>query len=124
MRIKLEKKWYLFVPILTNLALSVNIERMMAGREVVEFACGLDNLLDPGVAKLDNIARIHIDQVIVLHAAVSLFKLGDVLAELMFYNQTAVQQQLNGIVKRGPAYPVVLILHENIEGLYIEVAVP
>ena len=124
MRIKLEKKRYLFVPILTNLALSVNIERVVTGREVIKLAGRLDNLLDPRIAELDHIARIHVDQMVVLHAAVSFLELGDVLAELMFYHKAAVQQKLNGIVQRGPAYPVVLVLHEDIEGFYIEVAVP
>ena len=87
---------------------------MVTGCEVVEFARRLDNLLDPWVAELDDITRIHIYQVVVLHATVCLFELGNVFAKLMFYHQTAVQQQFNGIVKCGPAYPVVLILHKNI----------
>ena len=83
--------------------------------EVVELASRLDYLLNPGIAKLDYIARIHIDEVIVLHAAVGLFKLGDIFAELMFHNHAAVEQQLNGIVKCSSAYPVIFVLHEDIE---------
>ena len=124
MRIKIEKKRYLFVLILTNLALSVNIERVVTGCEVIELAGCLDDLLDPWIAEVDDIARIHVDKMVVLHATVSFLELGDVLAELMLHHQAAVQQKFNGIVKCGPANPVVLILHEDIEGFYIEMAVP
>jgi hypothetical protein len=124
MQIKIGKKRYLFVPILANLTLSINIERVMTGSEVIEFAGSLDDFLDPGVTKLDHISGIHVDQVIMLHAPIGLFKLGDILTELMFDHQAAIQQQLDGVIQCGSADPVILILHKDIERLYIKVAVP
>jgi hypothetical protein len=70
----------------------------MAGSEVIELAGGLDDFLDPGVTKLDYIPGIHVNQVIMLHAAVGLFKLGDILTKLMLDHQAAIQQQLDGII--------------------------
>jgi len=96
----------------------------MTGSEVVEFAGSFDNLFDPGIAEFDHIARIHVDQVVVLHAPIRLFELSNVLPELVLYHQAAIQKQLYGIVQCSPAYPVVFILHEYIEGLNIEMTIP
>ena len=96
----------------------------MTGSEVVEFASSLDNLFNPGIAELDHIAGIHFNQVVVLHAPVGLFELCNVLSELMLYHQAAIEEQLYGIVESGPADPVVFVLHEDVERLDIEMAVP
>ena len=81
----------LFITIGLVSAPSIDIERMMAGGEVVEFACCLDNFLDPGVTEFDYISSIHIDQVIVLHAVICFFKLCNVFPKLMFYNEVTVE---------------------------------
>ena len=96
----------------------------MAGSKVVEFTGGLDNLFNPGIAEFDHIARIHVDQVVVLHAPISFFELSNVLSELVLYHQAAIEEQLYGIVQGSPAYPVVFILHEYVEGLNIEMTIP
>ena len=74
------------------LAPTIDIKGVVTGSEVVEFAGSLDNFFNPGIAKFNHIAGIHVDQVIVLHTVIGLFKLGDVLAKLMFYHKAAVQQ--------------------------------
>jgi hypothetical protein len=64
----------------------------MTGGEVVKLARRFDNLFNAGIAKFYDIARIHVDQVIVLHAMVGFLKLGDVLSKLVLYNQAAIEQ--------------------------------
>jgi hypothetical protein len=108
------ERYALFIPIIPVPAASVNIEGMVTGGEVVQLACGADNLLDPRITEFDHIARIHIDQVIMLHAVIGFLKLCDVLSELVFYHQVTIEQQFNGVIEGGPADPVVLILHEDV----------
>ena len=86
----------------------------MTGSKVVKLAGCLNNLFNSGIAKLNNIARIHVDQVIVLHAVIRFLELGYVLSELVFNYQAAIKQQLYGVIKRSSADPVVFILHKNI----------
>lgn len=97
---------------------------MMIGRKVVQLACSLDNLFNPRITEFNDIARIQVNQVIVLHALVCFLKLGDILSELMFDYQAAVKQQFDGIVQGGSAYPVIFVLHEDIKGFDIEMTVP
>lgn len=119
-----DQTFQLFIPIIFIAASSVDIKGVMAWHKIVQLAGCFDDLLNPRITEFDHIARIHIDQVVMLHAMVCFFKLCDILSELMFDHEAAVQQQLDSIVQGGPADPVVLILHKDIERLYIEVAVP
>ena len=74
------------------LGCAVNIKRMVGRAEIVKFAGRLDNFIDPRIAKFYDLARVHIDKVIVLHAVVGFFKLRDIFAELMFDHKVAVEQ--------------------------------
>ncbi len=112
--------FYFFAGIIIVFTVSINIQGMVAGSEIVELARCPDDLLNAGITKLSDLPGFDINEMVVLHAMVGLFKLGDVLAELVLYHQVAIEQQLNGIVKGGPAYPVVLVLHENIQRFNIE----
>ena len=60
--------------------------------EVMQFARRTYNFVDPGIAKLDNFPCFNINQMIVLSALVCSFKLGNILSELMLYNQIAIEQ--------------------------------
>lgn len=102
------------------IACSVDVERVVTGSEIVEFTCGPDNFINPRVAEFNDIARLQVNQVVVLHAVISLFELRYILTELVFHHQVAVQQQFNGVVERRPADPVVLVFHENIQGFYVK----
>lgn len=59
--------------------------------EIIYFAGSFYDLLNPGITKFEDIARIHIDQVIVLHALVCFFKLSYVFPKLVLDNKTAVK---------------------------------
>ena len=96
---------------------------MVGGFEIIQFAGRFYDIVDPGITELNHLSRLNIDQVVMLHAMVGFFELRDVLAELVLDHQIAVQQQFNGIVQGGPADTVVLVLHEDIQRLYIEMTV-
>ena len=62
----------------------------MRGLEVVQLAGGFDDVIDPRITELDYFSRVHVDQMVMLHTVIGLFKLGNVLAELMLDHQVAV----------------------------------
>lgn len=94
---------------------AVDVEGMVRGFEIVQFTGRFYDLLNAWVTEFQYLSGIKIYQVIMLHAPVCPLKLGNVLAELVFDHQVAIQQQFNGIVQSGPADAVILILHENIQ---------
>lgn len=73
-----------------------------------------------GVTKLQHLATFSADKMVMLTVFVGLLKLGHIFPELMFHHQTAIQQQLDGVVKGGTADPVFVVLHFDVEGLHIE----
>jgi hypothetical protein len=48
--------------------------------------------------------------------------LGAVVSKLVLGYQVAILQQFNGVIERSTAHPVLVVLHLNVEGLYVEVA--
>lgn len=73
------------------------------------------NILNSRIAELDYFMAIGANQVIVLLETIRFFILRQVLAELMFTHQIALNQQVQGIVHRCPAYPVIVVLHTDVE---------
>lgn len=78
------------------------------------------NQLNARIAEFVNLSRFNINHVIVLLVAVRLFELRHILTELMLAYQVTRQQQLNGVVQRGSTYAVVLIFHQQVQRLHIE----
>ena len=78
------------------------------------------DLLYPGIAKLEYFPGIDTDKMIVLPGAEAFFKLCAVVPELVLYHQVAIQQQLDGVVQRSPAYPVFVVLHPDVQALNIK----
>lgn len=76
------------------------------------------------IAELGHFTAVCADKVVMLLRFKSLFELGDVLSELMLYHKLTVEQQVYRVVKRCAAHTVVLIFHEDIQRLDIEMAVP
>jgi hypothetical protein len=87
---------------------------MMENIKMKNFFCGLLNILNPGIAKFDNLVTIGADQVIVLLVTIRFLVLGQVLAKLVLTHQVALHQQVEGVVNRCPAYAVILILHADV----------
>lgn len=97
---------------------------MMAWNEIVQFACCLDDLINSRITKLNDITGFQIYEVIMLNALISLFKLRYVSSKLMFDHKVTVKKEFNRIIEGCPTYPVVFILHKNIEGFDIKVSFP
>jgi len=74
----------------------------------------LFNFMNTGITVLFDLSANGANYVVVLFAEMGLLKLGDVFAELMFYHQTAIEQQLHRVVQSGSAHAVVVILHVDV----------
>lgn len=83
---------------------------------------GFLNFMNPGVAIFIDTTACCTNNVVVLLAFMGLFKLGNVLSELMFDYQAAIQKQFHGIIKGSPAHPVIVIFHVKVQFLNIEMA--
>ena len=81
------------------------------------------DLLDAGIAKLDDFTRVGEDDVVVLLDAVALLVLGDFFAKLVLADQIAIDEQLYRVVERRTADPVFLRLHGGKQRLDVEVPV-
>jgi len=88
----------------------------------MQFTGCLDNFTYSRIAKLDNLTCLNINEMVMLSALVSSFKLSNILAKLVLDHKIAFKQKFDSIVKRCTANPVVFILHKNIEGLNIKMA--
>ena len=83
----------------------------------------LDGLLKVFVLKLDYFATLGTNHMMVGVAVVTLLILGGV-AKLVLDNQPGIDEQNNGIVKRGAAYPKVLVVgHKRIKRVDIKMSV-
>jgi hypothetical protein len=51
---------------------------------------------------------------VMLAALKSFFELGHIAAKLVLYHQVALEKQLNGVVKSGSAYPIVVVFHVDV----------
>ncbi len=101
-------------------AVAVEIERVVGDVEMEHIAHNILDLLYTRIAELFYFAAINADEVIVLLEAVGLLVLGEVLAKLVFFHEVAADQEFQRIVYRGPAHPVMLGLHVDIQRLGIE----
>lgn len=104
------------------IAPGVKRKGVTADGEVEELSGHFLDLLNAGVAKFKYFLTILADQVIMLPVLVRLLELC-LLAELMPRNQVTDQQQLDGIIQRGSAHPVLLVFHRHIQRFDIEVTV-
>ena len=82
------------------------------------------NGLNPRIAELHHFVAIGADQVIVLFEAVGLFVLRQIFAKLMLRYQVTVHQYIQRIVHRGPAHPVLLVFHADVEFIHIKMIAP
>lgn len=75
------------------------------------------------VTKFSHPKAFGTDKVVVLAKSIALFVLGHVLAKLVFGNQIAVHQDVQGIVDGGATYSIVFVFHADIERFYIKMAI-
>ena len=93
---------------------------MIKRSEIMQFTCSTYDLIYPGIAEFNYPAGFNINNMIMLAALICSFKLCNVLTELVLDDKAAVKKQFNCVVKCSPAYPVILILHEDIKGFNVE----
>lgn len=95
---------------------------MVHRSKIVEFTGGIDYFTYSRIAEFDYLSGLHINQVIVLAALECSLELSDVLPELMLCHKITVEQKLYRVIERSTAYPVVFILHEDVERFDIKMA--
>jgi len=79
------------------------------------------DLADAWIAKLDYLAAVDANNVVVLFVPVRFFELGHVFAKLVFGHQIAGYQQLQCVIYSCAANAVFLVLHVDIQALHIKV---
>ena len=94
---------------------------MMNG-EIIFFFNMFHDFFQPGIGKLLHLPAYFTHDMFVFPVIVRTFKLGDIITELVFYNQLTFQQQIYRIVQRGTTDPVIFILHEHVQGFYIKMS--
>jgi hypothetical protein len=89
----------------------------------VQCAGVLNDLPDAFIMEFGYFAGTDIDQVVVLGGCQRFLKLSNILPKLVLDNQFAVKQNLNGIIQRCPAHPIILVLHGDIERLNVKMTI-
>ena len=70
---------------------AIYVQGVVGRLEVVQFAGCPYNFFNPGIAKLDNFSGVEVDEVVMLHATVCFFKLGDIFSKLVLDYQVTIQ---------------------------------
>ena len=96
---------------------------MVGNIKLQDVACHFLYLLDARITEFEHFFAILANKVIVLLVFERFFELRQVLAELVLSNKITGQQKLYRVVKRCPAYTVLLVLHVNVKRLDIEMPV-
>ena len=104
-------------------AVAVQRERVVLDILFKKVSGGRLYLLQPGVAKFEDLAAVDTDKVVVLAAAIGLFVEGVVLAELVFGYEFAVHQDIEGIVDRSPAHIMTGIFHLEVQFFGVEMII-
>ena len=87
------------------------------------FLDGFLDVLKPGVAILQHLSCVEVNEMVVLPELVGTFILCAVVPELVLDHQIAVEQQLDGVVQGGAADTVFVVLHLVVERLNVEMAI-
>ena len=87
------------------------------------FLNGTLDFKQPRVAKLHYRLRFDVNEMVVLTEFVRAFVLCAVVAKLVLDDQTAVQQQVDGVVQGGTTDAVLVVFHLVIERVDVEMPV-
>ncbi len=102
---------------------SIKSKRMIGYIDVKHVFHRLLYLHDSRVAIFKDIARHHIDEMVVLLEFVRTLELCAVLPELMFRHQITIHQKLNRIVKSRFAHAELLVFHLCVKRINVKMAV-
>jgi hypothetical protein len=111
------KSWYR-VGILSFAA--VQIQRVVVDVDVENFLNGFFDRLDARVAKLNHLARIGHDDVVVVFVKIRFLVMRLVLTKLVLADKRAIEQQFNGVVQCGAAHAIVFVFHFEIQMLNVK----
>lgn len=100
--------------------IAIEIQRVIVYFDVENFFDGLLDGLNSRIAELEHFTGIGHDDVIVLFVEIRFFVVGLILAELVFADQLAIEQQFDGVVKCGAAYAIIFVFHFDIQILDIK----
>lgn len=106
-----------------RLTATVKCKGMIGDLDIQDLFDRILDLLYTRITELQHLAGIQTYEMIVLAGTETLLELGTVVSKLMFDNQAAGEQKLDSIVKRCPADPVLIVLHPDIETLYVKMPV-
>ena len=95
---------------------------MIQGTEIIQLAGCVYYFMYSWITKLNYLTCFGINKMVMLTTVISLLKLRYVLSELVLNNEITVEQKVYGIIQCGPAHPVVLVLHKDIERFDIKMA--
>jgi hypothetical protein len=84
---------------------------------------GTLDVLNPRIAEFDYFMTLRANKMIVLLVSVGLLILSEIFTKLVFAYQIALNQQIQRIINCGPAHPVILVFHVDIEGFHIKMAI-
>ena len=82
---------------------------------------GLLDLMNARIAKFNYFSAGVTYQVVVLFKFIGSFVLRHGAFKAVFGNQTALQQNVNGIVKSGTAHAVIFLFHLNVQRFNVKV---
>ena len=103
-------------------AKAVDVKGVVGDLELLLDGGLLDKAGDLSILHLGDRAACQADEVVVGLGVVSALVLRLVLSELVLEDEPALEEQLYGVVERGAAYTIVLLLHEGVELLNVEMA--
>lgn len=89
-----------------------------------EFSRRRFDQLQPRITKLEHMAAIHADQVVMISVSIGFFIHRMVLPELVLGDQFALHQHIQGIVNGGPADVVKIVFHLQIKLFRIKMVLP
>ena len=75
------------------------------------------------VTEFHDTLRLQIDEMVVLAELVGAFVLRTVVPKLVFDDQTAVEQQVDGVIQSGSADAVLVVFHAVIQRVDVEMPV-
>jgi len=99
---------------------AVQIQRVVVDLNIKNLLNGFFNRLDARVTKLNHLARVGHDDVVVILVKIRFLVMRLVLPKLVFADQCAIKQQFNGIVQGGAAHAIVLVFHFEVEMLNVK----
>jgi hypothetical protein len=98
---------------------AINVHAIIIYREFFYFLqLGLREQV--AVSGLPYLSACGTDQMIVVFVSVCPLIFRHIPSKLMLHHQTAIQQQIDGIIESGSAHPEVLIYHGFIEGVHVK----